>query len=415
MRAARVVSYTDQQVTSCTDHHTASYTDQPIASLRKVLSEESSSGRVLLRIESPGRHLDTEECLLALGNQLGEERTAADNKRLVPPFEKGLIREPRLWYRGWCSMLDAIAAEIAGLNNIICMNSISDIKVMFDKELCNQRLSAIGVRVPKGLGVIKSYDHLLARMRDLNISRVFLKVANGSSGSGVVAYRHNDSRCEAITTVEISGQDLYNSRRIRSYSDTASIRRLIGKLGEHHLWAEEWLPKASLQNKTFDLRVLVIDGKAHHVVVRSGKYPITNLHLLNERSDVSALRDKMRKRAWNAMLESCERTMLQAFPNSFYGGIDVAISPSFAEHAILEVNAFGDQLNDCTYDGNDTYTAELLALLSTTRKPWSPAFLSSSEQVTKDQPSFNRPFDQDEELDQDEEPIDGGRQHAFSS
>jgi hypothetical protein len=45
------------------------------------------------------------------------------------------------------------------------------------------------------------------------------------------------------------------------------------------------MPKAGIDGRTFDLRVLVIAGRARHAVARLSRGPMTNLHLLNERGD----------------------------------------------------------------------------------------------------------------------------------
>ena len=55
----------------------------------------------------------------------------------------------------------------------------------------------------RGLGSVGSYEELLARMRDAGCSRVFVKLAHGSSASGVVAFQRAGARARAITTVEM--------------------------------------------------------------------------------------------------------------------------------------------------------------------------------------------------------------------
>ncbi|MBD0346110.1 MAG: hypothetical protein ICV63_15055, partial [Coleofasciculus sp. Co-bin14] len=51
------------------------------------------------------------------------------------------------------------------------------------------------------------------------------------------------------------------------------------------------------------------------------------------------------------------------FPNSLYCGIDLLILPDYRQHAILEINAFGDLLPGTTCNGIDTYTSEVQAML----------------------------------------------------
>ena len=58
-------------------------------------------------------------------------------------------------------------------------------------------------------------------MREAGCHSAFVKLAHGSSASGVVAYRTDGTRHEALTTVEMAHQGgelrLYNSRLIRRY------------------------------------------------------------------------------------------------------------------------------------------------------------------------------------------------------
>ena len=125
---------------------------------------------------------------------------------------------------------------------------------------------------------------------------------------------------------------------------------------------ERWVPKAGIDGQTFDLRVVVIAGRAEHVVVRMARGPMTNLHLGNSRGDPTALREKMKDGAWEAAMASCERAA-SAFPRSLLAGVDLLIAPGYRRHAVLEVNAFGDLLHGVLARGLDTHSAEVEALL----------------------------------------------------
>jgi len=328
------------------------------------------ASRPTLRIESPGRNFEAECALLELGADVVDEcgdpegrLSKADCALLTD--DKGLIRYPRQWYLGFCAALEMIEAQLEDAPPHTLMNSPRDIAVMFDKRLCHARLKAAGIPVPGSLGPIGSYNELVSRMRETGCPRVFVKLAHGSSASGVVALQMNDLRCQATTTVEMIEDDaggpprLYNSRRIRTYSDAGQIAQLIDALCVHGVHVEQWLPKAGMDGRTLDLRVVVIAGEARHVVARMSRSPITNLHLLNQRGDPNAIRQRMGEAAWQAAMRTCEQTM-QCFPNSLYAGIDLLITSDFKRHAVLEVNAFGDLLPGILSDGQDTYTAELL-------------------------------------------------------
>jgi hypothetical protein len=55
------------------------------------------------------------------------------------------------------------------------------------------------------------------------------------------------------------------------------------------------------------------------------------------------------------------------FPRCHYLGIDLAILAGLTQHAVLELNAFGNLLPGVTdAGGNDTYAAELAARSATT-------------------------------------------------
>ena len=244
---------------------------------------------------------------------------------------------------------------------------------MFDKPACHARLAAAGVAVPRSVGPVGpvrpvgGFDELRSRMRDAGLRRVFVKPAHGSSASGVVAYRlGGGGREQAVTTVETvwAGGELrlYNSRRVRTCHDPREIARLIDSLARHRLHAEEWLPKAGIGGRVFDLRVVVIAGEARHVVTRLSRSPLTNLHLLNDRSDPSAVRARMGETAWAAAVGDCERAMA-CFPGSLHGGVDLLVAGGFRRHAVLEVNAFGDLLPGASWRGMGTYEAEIAAVV----------------------------------------------------
>jgi hypothetical protein len=333
---------------------------------RVSLPDVVSPGDVL-RIESPGKDADVERALLVAGADALDDspydRLDQDEAAAIP-IEKGRILYPRQWYLGFCAVLREIERQRALCPLHTLMNHPDDIAVMFDKRLCHGRMRAAGVAVPRELGSVASYEQLVAAMRRERCPRVFVKLAHGSSASGVVAFQVAATEQLAITTVELVRADrelhLYNSRRIRTYRDPRDIADMIDALCRHRVHVEQWLPKAGINSRTFDLRVVVIGGGVRHVVVRLSRGPLTNLHLLNARGDRDAVVERMGADAWEAAQQTCLRAM-QCFPQSLYGGIDLLISPGYRRHAVLEINAFGDLLPGVTHDGDDTYAAEIAA------------------------------------------------------
>jgi hypothetical protein len=331
--------------------------------LRDVVSPGS-----LVRIESPGKDFEVERALLGVGASVAEddgEFARADRcavERLE--FDRGRILWPRQWYLGFRAVLGAIREQLASCPPHRLMHDPADIVEMFDKVRCHARLTAAAVPQPRSLGVVRSFEHLHECMSAARCRRVFVKLAHGSSASGAVAYQTDGLRHLAATTVEMvrGGGELllYNSRRVRTYTDLRQIAELIDELARHRACAERWLPKAGLAGRAFDVRVLVIAGRARHAVVRLSRTPFTNLHLLNARGEVAAAIARMGLENWEAGLRSCERAAA-CFPASLHAGIDLAFAAGFRRHAVLEANAFGDLLPGVEDNSEDTYEAELAA------------------------------------------------------
>jgi glutathione synthase/RimK-type ligase-like ATP-grasp enzyme len=335
---------------------------------RTTLEQAVTPGAVV-RLESPGRDFDVEKALLAAGadepdtgcpTRISREEAA----RLA--FDKGRIWYPRQWYLGFRAVLRQIAEELSRCPPHRLLNPPGDVEVLFDKPRCQALFARLGIPVPRILGPVRSYEELRERMRQAGCDGVFVKLACGSSASGVVAYRTRGDRVEALTTAEMVHGDgelrLYNSRLIRRYCKPAEVAELIDELAREGVQVEEWLPKAGLGGSNFDLRVVVIGGEARHVVVRMGQGPMTNLHLGNQRGDLSAVVARMTPDGWQTARRTCERAAA-VFPHSLLLGIDLLIGPDYRRFAVLEANAFGGLLPGVLSEGEDTYEAEVRAVL----------------------------------------------------
>jgi hypothetical protein len=330
---------------------------------RVDLANEVAPGS-LVRIDSPGRDAAVERALLARGAEAAAAEGSPVLSRMEldrPTPDKGRILNPRQWYLGFRSLLDEIEQRLTGIATFT--SQPADIAVMFDKHLCHQRLQADGIRVPPALPPAHGSEELRALMRETGLPRVFVKLRHGASASGVVALETAPGREQARTTVEMGpGGRLYNSRRLRRYEGSAAVSALIDALAPHGVHTEAWIPKAGVDGGSCDLRVVTVLGRPALAVLRVSQGPLTNLHLLNRRADPALLRDRMQPDAWEALLETCRRVAAR-FPRTLHTGIDMAVRAGFRDHAVLEVNAFGDLLHGVTRDGRDTYALELSALL----------------------------------------------------
>lgn len=346
----------------CQPARVVSYTD--LLSGQACISDYVKPGTTV-RLDSPGKDFETERALLGAGAEEEDARYARLSRQAVEEleFERGRLLYPRQWYLGLTRALRLIDSQLSNCTGFRLMNSLSDIALMFDKPRCQQVLSDCGIPTPGNFGTITSFAELRERMRQSGCSRVFIKLAHGSSAAGVVAYQTNGDKHKAITTVEMVSQGselhLYNSRRLRVHREIHEVERLVDALSSHRVYVEQWLPKAGIAGRTFDLRIVVIAGRARHTVVRLSRHPLTNLHLLGGRGSLDQVLERMGDHAWAATRQTCERVMMDCFSESLYAGIDVRLAPDYRSHSVLEVNAFGDLLPQVLYEGRDTYASEI--------------------------------------------------------
>ena len=218
--------------------------------------------------------------------------------------------------------------------------------------------------MPLALDNVCDYEALRIQMQTQRMSSVFIKPAHGSSASGVVAFRTDGKRVQAISSVELVKAEqtiaLYNSLKVRRYTDEATVIELINNILKGKTSIEQWIPKAAFNGLTYDFRVVVIAGKARHIVARTSKSPITNLHLGNSRGDLSAIVAHIGHSKLEAIKNVAEQTAA-CFPDCLYLGVDVLVSTNLKQIMVLEVNAFGDLLPNLTDAGENIYQAQISA------------------------------------------------------
>lgn len=322
---------------------------------RTHLGEHLHAGDVL-RYESPGEDWPTERALLELGRgQPDEEGEFLRVEQLPDAAEVGRLWSSRQWFLGFRAALKLLDEQRQQAAPHRLMNASADILTMFDKAATTARLTAAGLKVPPNQRVLQDPNEVLKAAQ----ARVFVKLAHGSGAAGAVALHVLGGRVTAQTTVQMDGEKLYNSRRVRKLSNGAEVRALLAALTVQRAVVEDWFPKAQWNGKSFDLRVVVIGGQAAQVLVRSSRGPFTNLHLGNERGDWDAVRGWLGER-WDAVRDSAQRAAA-CFPGALSCGVDVLILPN-RDHAVLEVNAFGDYHRGVLVDGLDTYGVQLRAL-----------------------------------------------------
>lgn len=302
-----------------------------------------------VRIESPGENAEVSSLLLRKGGMLE-----------IPEYEKGRIWNQAEWYRGWTGVLARL-----GEVDVPFINRPDEIGLMFDKLTCQKHLREAGVSVPRILGTADGADEVFQLMAESGVNRVFVKPRHSSSASGVVALQRRRKGSLAVTSVKVVREEevkLFNSLKISRYEKRGEIVELLDLLGAENLMVERWFPKAVLQRRVTDFRVLMIAGKVRHIVARTSRSPLTNLHLGNARGNLQLIQGSIPDETWIGAMADCRRTAAN-FANCHYLAIDLMIGSDLESWAIAEVNAFGDLLPNLHSEGEDTYEAEIRSWL----------------------------------------------------
>ncbi|MFJ5844745.1 STM4014 family protein [Streptomyces sp. NPDC092903] len=315
-----------------------------------------------VRVDSPGEDAEVERAL----------RGVEDPTRV-----EGSSR----WYARFTSAVREVARAVAGAGAVL-LDDPEDLAVLFDKRLCHGVLAAAGVPVPASptsgpaAAPVRGWADVRGLMAERGMPRVFVKLAHGSSASGVLAVETaGPGRVRATTSVERDGSGrLHNSLRVRRLTTEGEVAAIVDALAPDGLHVERWLPKASQRGRAADLRVVVVDGRATHAVVRTSRSPMTNLHLGGARGDLDEARAAVAAAggSWRAALAVCERAG-DAFPDTLCVGVDLLPSTGWRRFAVGEVNAFGDLLPRLTglpgsgAEGLDTYAAQVAAVLNRAR------------------------------------------------
>jgi hypothetical protein len=334
-------------------------------------------GGGFLRFDTPGGDFETWRAFARIGGEAiavaGE--SALDAAALAPDL--GRIRAPRQFYFGFIRALK-LARSLAP-ENALLLNDVHAIELFFDKAACHAFMERAGLPVPRNLGPALNFETLAGTMRTAGIGRAFVKERYGSGAAGVAAVAISGLGVRAwssVERVEKAGESLlYSTKRVRQYEGRAAVAlidaicALDSPLGAH---AEQWAPKAAIDNRSCDLRVLMIAGEPAHTVLRMSGTPITNLDLRNQRSSSDLLQRKVPHGVWEALMNDC-RKFAAHFPGTLQVSLDVAITAGLKRHVFFEANAFGDLLRRVTHNGLGSYEAQVAALSGWMKRTRTPA------------------------------------------
>ena len=157
------------------------------------------------------------------------------------------------------------------------------------------------------------------------------------------------------------GRNILATKKVRRLTSQVEISLFIETIISLGIHVEAWVPKAGIDGRVCDLRVVAIQGAQPFCVLRMSRSPITNLHLDAERGPADMLWQRMSDQARADVMSTAEN-VLSAFPNSHMLGIDIAVLSDYRSHRVLEVNAFGDHIRRVTIDGQTPQDAQVIQM-----------------------------------------------------
>ena len=273
-------------------------------------------------------------------------------------LENGEFFAPHQFYFGFKKKLEQLDDLIQKHPIAGCMNHIQDILTFFDKQHCHQALAKENIVTPEGIYDVCSYQDLREKMKLESLKNVFIKTRFGSGASGIVALKTNGTKLHSVSTVEQHNGRFYNTRRLQRSDNETEVSSLIDSLCKWGVHCESWVPKALVDKKESDCRILLVNGEADFFVLRKSNTPITNLHLMNERAKIHELVDSMVDGAWAQVLNTCKK-VAALYPKSFHVAADIAVHKNLRDHSVLELNAFGDFLQKISHKGMSTHAWQL--------------------------------------------------------
>ena len=243
------------------------------------------------------------------------------------------------------------------------LNDPAEISHTLDKLRCKHTLEEAGIRTAPFVDEVNTITALRKTMDEKRIKGVFIKPRFGSGAAGIIALRRNKKTCDEViyTTVELSEGRACNTRKQRRVRDTNEIEAIVnGVLGMEAV-VEKWIPKASTDGKTYDLRVVWQFGRIACSVARLSGGTITNLHLGGCALDIGNLR--LSNQTLYEIEELCGSAMRQ-FPGLNSAGIDILLEHNSLKPYIVEINGQGDLLYLDAYGENRIYKSQLMYLNS---------------------------------------------------
>ena len=242
------------------------------------------------------------------------------------------------------------------------LNSPNAVCQMLDKRDTKLRLEKNGIPVTEMFQEeIMETEQLTELMKQRKCYSVFVKPRYFSGAAGVAAFRIHPlhGRMKLYTSCRYLEGKLVNTKKLYCMDSREEICLLLNKLLSLGCVIERWHPKADIQGKSYDLRVVFQFGHIAYMVVRQSKGPITNLHLNNQAMDIQAL--GLDESTVDRIGILCKEACL-AFSGLSMAGIDILLEKGTMRPLIIEMNGQGDLIYRDIYGENQIYREQVREL-----------------------------------------------------
>src|SRR5262249_51473839 len=166
--------------------------------------------------ESPGRDFEVEKMLLQAGAR--DDPRAAGTDWTALRYHKGRLTRPGLLYRGFHRVLRGLRVAFDARPHLRPLSCPLAVAELFDKNATSARLAAADIPCPPSLEAPATPEKLLATLRARRFPTAYVKLATGSSATGIAVVRAADEPPWAITSMVRIGEDFYSTRRLNRCS-----------------------------------------------------------------------------------------------------------------------------------------------------------------------------------------------------
>lgn len=256
-----------------------------------------------------------------------------------------------------------ILTSLSNIEGILFMNSAESIKNTLDKIKCKKILQNSNITTTPMLDFRCScFDELIYKLREKNISQIFIKPNFGSGACGVISLKYNKKtdKMKIQTSMNYEEGRYINTKKLFNISDKDTICKLVNFILKKEAIIERWIPKDDVNGIVYDLRSVYQFDNLDFIQARGSKNgSITNLHLNNMPLDNSSINlgDEIKQDIYTL----CQKAMEQ-FPNLNVAGFDILLEKNTKKPYIIEINSQGDLMYKDIFYKNKIYKNQILKM-----------------------------------------------------